>query len=79
MNADAANQLDAWVREELSLDSTAVIEIAERPGTGPRCSPVVIDVTITAPGDTAYSVHIEHPLDEVTRMDFVAALAFGGH
>ncbi len=74
---DAA-QLSAWLREELGLDPASTIDVAEKPGNDPRCSPVVTEVTITSPGEAAYSFHIERPLDEVTQMDVVAALAFGG-
>ena len=36
-------------------------------------------VAVGAPaGAEAYSFHIERPLDELVRMDLVAALAFGG-
>ena len=74
---DAA-QVSTWLRDELGLDPASTVEVAEKPGTDPRCSPVVTEVTITSPGEAAYSFHIEHPLHEVTRMDVVAAIAFGG-
>jgi hypothetical protein len=74
---DAA-RLSTWVREELGLAPAATVEISEKPGTDPRCSPVVTEVAISSPGETAYSFHIERALPEVTRMDVVAALAFGG-
>lgn len=74
---DAA-QLCAWLREELGLDTESTIDVAEKPGIDPRCSPVVTEVTITSPGEAAYSFHIERALVEVTQMDVVAALAFGG-
>ena len=74
---DAA-QLTAWLRDELGLDPASTVDVTEKPGTDPRCSPVVTQVTITSPGEAAYSFHIEHPLHEVTQMDVVAALAFGG-
>lgn len=70
--------LALWVREELSLAPEARIEVAERPGTDPRCSEVVTHVNIAAPGEEAYDFHIECPLAELTRMDLVAAIAFGG-
>jgi hypothetical protein len=54
------------------------VDIGEKPGTDPRCSPVVTEVAISGPGEEPYSFHIERPLAEVTRMDVVAALAFGG-
>lgn len=72
-------QLSTWIREELGLDPTASVEVSEKPGTDPRCSPIVTEVTIASPGESAYSFHIEHPLREVSRMDVVAAIAFGGH
>ena len=71
-------ELQAWAREELRLDPAAEIRVAEKPGTDPRCSPVVTEVAISEPGETPYSFHIERPLAELTRMDLVAALAFGG-
>ncbi len=73
-----ATDLAGWVREELSLAPEASVEISEKPGTDPRCSPVVTEVAIAAPSEAPYSFHIERALDEVTRMDVVAALAFGG-
>ncbi|HWC10350.1 MAG TPA: hypothetical protein VG455_03915 [Acidimicrobiales bacterium] len=74
---DAA-QLSTWVREELGLDPASTVEVGEKPGTDPRCSPVVTEVAISSPGESSYSFHIERRLQEVTRMDVVAALAFGG-
>ena len=77
MTVDPA-EVVSWVREELSLPAGSSVEVAEKPGTDPRCSPVVTEVSITAPGDDPYSFHVERPLDEMTRMDIVAAIAFGG-
>ena len=74
---DAA-QLAIWLREELGLDPASTIDVREKPGTDPRCSPIVTEVTISSPGETAYSFHIERALTEVTQMDVVAAIAFGG-
>ena len=74
---DAA-QLSTWVRDELGLDPASTVEIREKPGTDPRCSPIVTEVAISSPGETSYSFHIERALAEVTPMDVVAALAFGG-
>lgn len=71
-------ELEAWVREELRLPPEASIAISEQPGTDPRCSPVVTRVSIVDPGGASYDFHIERALEEVTRMDVVAALAFGG-
>jgi hypothetical protein len=76
--ATTAAQLEAWVREELSLDPEATVLVAEKPGTDPRCSPVVTEVAVDTAGQEAYSFHIERPLGELVRMDLVAALAFGG-
>lgn len=73
-----ATQLLTWLREELGLELASTIEIREKPGTDPRCSPIVTEVAIASPGETPYSFHIEHPIAEVTRMDVVATLAFGG-
>ena len=74
-----AAELETWVREELRLDPEAAVAIAEKPGNDPRCSPVVTELSIESPGEAPYSFHIERPLAEVTRMDVVAAIAFGGH
>ena len=75
-----AAELETWVREELKLDAGQSVEISEVPGTDPRCSPVVTEVAVGAtPEGAAYSFHIERRLDELVRMDLVAALAFGGH
>lgn len=73
-----ADELASWVREELSLPPQATIDVAEQPGTDPRCSDVVTQIGIEAPGEQAYDFHIECPLAEMTRMDLVAAIAFGG-
>ena len=71
-------ELDSWVREELQLGADTSVEIGEKPGTDPRCSPVITEVAISCPGEDPYTFHIERPLDELTRMDLIAALAFGG-
>ncbi|HEX2118751.1 MAG TPA: hypothetical protein VHF91_06180 [Acidimicrobiales bacterium] len=72
-------EVEVWVREELQLDDAQSVSISEAPGTDPRCSPVVTVVDIGAmPGSEPYSFHIERPLDELVRMDVVAAIAFGG-
>ena len=74
-----AADLETWVREELRLEPGQSVDISEQPGTDPRCSPVVTQVAIGATAEgAAYSFHIERPLDELVRMDVVAALAFGG-
>lgn len=73
-----ADQLESWVRQELSLDARASVGIAEKPGTDPRCSPVVTEVAVADPDGDAYSFHIERPLAELERMDLIAAIAFGG-
>ena len=75
-----AAELQEWVREELRLDPSQAVEISEVPGTDPRCSPVVTEVAVGAtPEGAAYVFHVERRLDELVRMDLVAALAFGGH
>ncbi|MGI9120193.1 MAG: hypothetical protein ACR2G7_08765 [Acidimicrobiales bacterium] len=74
----SAVDLETWVREELSLEAEAAVGISEQPGRDPRCSPVVTEVAVDAEDGHPYSFHIEHPLAEVTRMDLIAALAFGG-
>jgi len=78
--ATTAADLEAWVREELALDSGQTVGIRELPGTDPRCSPVVTEVVVgpSVVGDEPYSFHIEQPLAELVRMDLIAALAFGG-
>ena len=74
-----AAELETWVREELRLDPGQPVAISEQPGTDPRGSPGVTEVAIGAtPESAAYSFHIERALDELVRMDLVAALAFGG-
>jgi hypothetical protein len=74
-----AAELETWVREELSLDPAQTVDISEQPGTDPRCSPIITAVAIGATDDAAaYAFHIERALDEMVRMDLVAALAFGG-
>ena len=73
-----ASELETWVREELGLEPEATVRIGEKPGTDPRCSPVVTEVAVDAAGQDPYSFHIERPLGELVRMDLIAALAFGG-
>jgi hypothetical protein len=70
--------LEGWVREELQLGDGARVDISQTPGTDPRCSPIVTVVEITNPPESPYSFHIEQALPDLTRMDLVAALAFGG-
>ena len=75
----SAEELEGWVREELRLDEAQSVQITEMPGTDPRCSPVVTQVAVgPAAGAEGYAFHIERPLDDLVRMDLVAALAFGG-
>ncbi len=74
----SAADLERWVREELQLGEGASVAISQAPGTDPRCSPIVTVVEITNPPESPYSFHIEQALPELTRMDLVAALAFGG-
>ncbi|HSH22520.1 MAG TPA: hypothetical protein VK975_00470 [Acidimicrobiales bacterium] len=76
--ATSAAELEGWVREDLNLLPGDSVAIAEKPGTDPRCSPVVTEVSITPTDGEAYSFHIERALAEVDRMDVIAALAFGG-
>ncbi len=73
-----AEDVEAWVREELAVGPEASVRIAEKPGTDPRCSPLVTEVAVAAPGEEPYAFHIERALAETTRMDVVAVLAFGG-
>ncbi|MCA1847177.1 MAG: hypothetical protein LC792_29095 [Actinobacteria bacterium] len=72
-------QVAAWAREELGLDPSAAVAVTEKPGTDPRCSPIVTELVVEAPGESPFTVHIERPLAEVTQMDVLAAIAFGGH
>ncbi len=74
----SADELETWVRKELSLEAGASVAIAEKPGTDPRCSPVVTEVAVATPDGDGYAFHIERPLAELEPMDLVAALAFGG-
>ena len=78
MAETTAAELETWVREELALHEAQTVGIAEMPGTDPRCSPIVTEVAIASPCETPYSFHIERALAEVTQMDVVAYLAFGG-
>ncbi len=68
-----------WAKEELGLDQGSKVSVREKESNDPRCSPVVTEVTIETEGETPFSFHIERPLEEVSRMDVVAAIAFGGH
>ncbi|HWH34186.1 MAG TPA: hypothetical protein VNT56_02595 [Acidimicrobiales bacterium] len=77
--ATTPEALEVWVREELSLDADAEVQIGEKAGTDPRCSPVITEVAVASADGDGYSFHIERPLREVERMDVVASLAFGGH
>jgi hypothetical protein len=72
-------QVAEWTREELGLTPEASIVVQEKPSNDPRCSPVVTELSIKSPGESTFAFHIERPLGEVTRMDVVAAIAFGGH
>jgi hypothetical protein len=74
----SAAELERWVREELQLSDAARVEISQAPGTDARCSDIVTVVEIASPPESPYSFHIEQALPELTRMDLVAALAFGG-
>lgn len=69
----------AWTKEELGLDPGAQVSVREKESNDPRCSPIVTELSIESPGETPYVFHIERPLAEVSRMDVVAAIAFGGH
>jgi len=75
-----AAEVQAWVREELALEPDQTVGVAEMPGTDPRCSPVVTQVTVgpSAAGSQAFAFHVERPLADLVRMDLIAALAFGG-
>jgi len=73
-----AGEVESWVREELGLEPGATVRITEKPGTDPRCSPVVTEVAVDGGAEESYSFHIERPLGELVRMDLIAALAFGG-
>lgn len=77
----APAEVEVWVREELGLEPDQAVAISEVPGTDPRCSPIVTQVSVggsAATGADPFAFHIERPLDELVRMDVVAALAFGG-
>lgn len=74
----SALELESWVKEELGLPGDARVAIGEQPGNDPRCSDVVTTVEVDGGGGDTYSFHIERALDELVRMDLVAALAFGG-
>ncbi len=72
-------EVEAWARDVLNLDPSAAVTVRQKESNDPRCSPVVTELHIENPGETPYSFHIERPLDEVTEMDVMAAVAFGGH
>jgi hypothetical protein len=72
-------QIVGWAREEMGISPDATVAVREKPGSNPRCSPVVTELTIESPGESPFTFHIERPLADVTRMDVVAAIAFGGH
>jgi hypothetical protein len=72
------NDVETWVREELSLSPNDVVAITEKPGTDPRCSSIVTEVAVGGPDADAYSFHVEQSLSDMTRIDLVAAIAFGG-
>jgi hypothetical protein len=73
-----ATELEAWVREELSLAPDESVTISEKPGTDPRCSTVVTEVAVGQATADGYDFHVEQPLADMTRMDLIAAIAFGG-
>lgn len=73
----AAGRVEAWVRLEMDLPEAARVELREAPGTDPRCSPVVTEVRVEQGGEP-FVFHIERAMEEVERMDVVAAMAFGG-
>ena len=72
-------EIQAWARDVLNLDPGAVVTVREKESNDPRCSPVVTELFVESPGEEPYSFHIERPLAEVTEMDVMAAVAFGGH
>lgn len=71
-------ELEGWVREELSLAPGVSVAIREMPGTDPRCSSLVTEVAVGSGADDGYVFHVEQPLADMTRMDLIAAIAFGG-
>ncbi len=72
------SELETWVRAELHLPAEATVHITEKPGSDPRCSETVTEVTVRQPDDEPWTFHIEQCLAELVPMDLVAALAFGG-
>jgi hypothetical protein len=72
-------EIESWARDVLNLDPAAVVTVREKESNDPRCSPIVTELHIESPGETPYSFHIERSLSEVTEMDVMAAIAFGGH
>ncbi|HEX6596582.1 MAG TPA: hypothetical protein VF045_06575 [Acidimicrobiales bacterium] len=71
-------QVAEWARQELGLDAATPVAVQEKPSNDPRCSPVVTELLIESPGEPPFAFHIERPLAEVTQMDVLAAIAFGG-
>ncbi len=72
-------QVAQWARQELGLEGSTPVRVREKESKDPRCSPLVTEVTVEAAGETPFAFHIERPLAEVTQMDVLAAIAFGGH
>lgn len=73
-----ASELEMWVRDELGLQPDQIVTVAEKAGTDPRCADLVTEVAVGGPDGSSYAFHIERPLADVTRMDVLAGLAFGG-
>lgn len=71
-------QVADWARQELGLDPDTSVAVQEKASNDPRCSPLVTELRIEAPGEAPFAFHIERPLAEITQMDVLAAIAFGG-
>ncbi len=46
-------QIEGWAREVLNLDPAASVTVREKESNDPRCSPIVTELFIESPGETA--------------------------
>ncbi len=74
-----AGELEAWVREDLGLGPDVNVRVREQECQGTGCAPTETAIEVAAPGDDPLVLTIHKPLDEIDRLDVLAALAFGGH
>lgn len=79
MSEAATEQLEAWVREEFRLGPDATVQVREQECGGTGCAPRETAIEVSGAGEEALVLTIHKPIDEVDRLDVLAALAFGGH